>query len=90
MQYYSKSRKSPAVFRYFRGPLEETVDAYLASLNGPPYEVSTGRVCSPSLIAFPSRHAAQGCPFRVALQGSRTDQSDPGKKGQTRAQRAAI
>lgn len=50
--------------------MEGPVDAYLAPLNGPPYDVSTGRVCS-LLIAFPSRDAA-GPPFRVAPQGSRT------------------
>lgn len=56
MQYYSKSRKSPFVFRYFRGPFG-IVDAYLTLLNRPPYGVSTGRCL---FVIFPfvpfSRH----------------------------------
>jgi len=51
MQYYSKSRKSPFVFRYFRGPFG-IVDAYLTPLNGPLYGVSTGRCL---FVIFPLR-----------------------------------
>lgn len=77
MQYYSKSRKSPFVFRYFRGPFG-IVDAYLTPLNGPPYRVSTGRCL---FVIFPLRS-------RLASQREPRSESDPGKKGQTRAQRA--
>lgn len=71
MQYYSKSRKSPFVFRYFRGPLG-IVDAYLTPLNGPPYGVSTGRCL---FVIFPLRPL-------LASQREPRDESDPGKKGQ--------
>lgn len=77
MQYYSKSRKSPFVFRYFRGPFG-IVDAYLTPLNGPPYGVSTGRCL---FVIFPLRP-------RLASQREPRGESDPGKKGQTHAQRA--
>lgn len=77
MQYYSKSRKSPFVLRYFRGPFG-IVDAYLTPLNGPPYGVSTGRCL---FVIFPLR-------LVLASQREPRGESDPGKKGQMRAQRA--
>jgi len=77
MQYYSKSRKSPFVFRYFWGPFG-IVDAYLTPLNGPLYGVSTGRCL---FVIFPLRSL-------LASQREPRGKSDPGKKGQTHAQRA--